>query len=636
MPYYLDPNSNFNSWTMQKKVLDPQERFLQQWNQVLVLVCVLAVSLDPWFFYIPIIDNKKKCLDLDKTSKITVCVLRSITDILYIFHIILQFRIGFIDPSSRVYGRGELIEEDSSGIAKRYLSSYFIVDIVAVLPLPQIVILIIAPSVNRPISLVTKEMLKIVISVQYFPRIFRIYRLYKEVTRTAGLFTESAWGGAAFNLSLYMLASNVVGAVWYLISIERQDSCWRSACAKIPFCSSHNLYCGGKTNGNALLLNSSCPLLQPEDIKDPDDFDFGIFLDALQFRVVEKRKFQSKLLYCFWWGLRNLSSLGQNLKTSNFDGEILFAIFISIIGLILFSLIIGNIQKYLQSITVRVEEMRLRRRDAEQWMSHRMLPHDLRKRIRRHEQYKWQETRGVEEDSLIQNLPSDLRKDVKRHLYSSLVKRVVIFEKMDEDLLDELYDRLKPALYTEKSFIIREGSPVDEILFLVRGTLSLKDKDGRDFCGVELLPWALESHSSSSTCPISTRTVQAVTDIEAFALSVDDLKFVTSHFRLHSKQFKHIFRFYSRQWRTWAARFIQEAWRRHYRNKLVKSLREEQDRLKAALAKESTNEPSLRATIYASRFAANALRALQRNHTTGAKLSPTLPMLLQKPAGPEL
>lgn len=81
-------------------------------------------------------------------------------------------------------------------------------------------------------------------------------------------------------------------------------------------------------------------------------------------------------------------------------------------------------QKYLQSITVRVEEMRVRRRDAEQWMSHRMLPDILKERIRRHEQYKWQETRGVEEDLLLQDLPRDLRRDLKRHLCWSFLKKV--------------------------------------------------------------------------------------------------------------------------------------------------------------------------------------------------------------------
>jgi len=73
---------------------------------------------------------------------------------------------------------------------------------------------------------------------------------------------------------------------------------------------------------------------------------------------------------------------------------------------------------------VREEEMRVRKRDAEQWMSHRMLPDDLRKRIRRYEQYKWQETRGVEEENLLRNLPKDLRRDIKRHFCLDLLKKV--------------------------------------------------------------------------------------------------------------------------------------------------------------------------------------------------------------------
>ena len=68
--------------------------------------------------------------------------------------------------------------------------------------------------------------------------------------------------------------------------------------------------------------------------------------------------------------------------------------------------------------------MRVKRRDAEQWMAHRLLPESLRKRIRRYEQYKWQETRGVDEENLLSNLPKDLRRDIKRHLCLALLMRV--------------------------------------------------------------------------------------------------------------------------------------------------------------------------------------------------------------------
>nr|POF07409.1 cyclic nucleotide-gated ion channel 1 [Quercus suber] len=68
---------------------------------------------------------------------------------------------------------------------------------------------------------------------------------------------------------------------------------------------------------------------------------------------------------------------------------------------------------------------------------------------------------------------------------------------------------------------------------------------------------------------------------------------------------------------------------------LDKSLREAEDRLQDALANEVGTSPSLGATIYASRFAANALRTLRQN---GAHITRVpqrlLPLLPQKPAEP--
>ncbi|XP_042503562.1 cyclic nucleotide-gated ion channel 1-like isoform X2 [Macadamia integrifolia] len=625
-----------------KKLLDPQGPFLQKWNKLFVLSCVIAVSLDPLFFYIPVVDDNDKCLGLDKKLEITANVLRSFTDIFYILHIIFQFRTGFIAPSSRVFGRGVLVE-DPLAIAKRYLSSYFLIDILAVLPLPQVVILIVIPKLKGSESLNTKNLLKFVVLFQYVPRLLRIYPLYKEVTRTSGILTETAWAGAALNLFLYMLASHVLGAFWYLFSIEREYTCWRKACQKQVGCDIHHMYCGGGTIGK-----SSLSIACNHTDQDPH-FDFGIFLDALQSGVVNSNDFPQKFFYCFWWGLRNLSSLGQNLATSTFVWEIAFAVFISIFGLVLFAFLIGNMQTYLQSTTVRLEEMRLKRRDAEQWMSHRLLPDSLRERIRRYEQYKWQETRGVDEENLLCNLPKDLRRDIKHHLCLALLMRVPMFEKMDEQLLDAMCDLLKPALYTEESYIVREGDPVDEMLFIMRGKLSTVTTNGGrtgflnseflkagDFCGEELLTWALDPHSTCNL-PISTRTVKALSEVEAFALKAEDLKFVASQFRrLHSKQLRHTFRFYSQQWRTWAACFIQAAWRRYYKKKIEESLREEEDRLQNALAREEGSAPSLGATIYASRFAANILRAVRRNGARKARVPERLPpMLLQKPAEPD-
>ncbi|XP_057851426.2 probable cyclic nucleotide-gated ion channel 6 isoform X2 [Cryptomeria japonica] len=603
-----------------KKIFDPQDKFLQKWNKIFVISCLAAVSVDPLFFYLPVINNDSECLDIDDNIAIIATVLRTITDIFYLMHMALQFRTAFIAPSSRVFGRGELVI-DPIKIAKRYLSTYFIIDILAVLPLPQVVIWIIMPRMRGSAALNTKNSLRFIVLLQYLPRFIRIFSLSKEV----------------------------LGACWYFLALERRDTCWREACSNNSnTCETRMLYCEKHSDPPHILSEADKNYFQSYcNASGSEHFDFGIYADALTSRIVTSPKFLQKYFYCLWWGLRNLSSLGQSLVTSTYLWEILFAMFIAILGLVLFALLIGNMQTYLQSLTVRLEEMRVKRRDTEQWMRHRLLPENLRERVRRYDQYKWLETRGVDEETLIYNLPKDLRRDIKRHLCLDLVRRVPLFESMDEQLLDAMCERLKPSLYTEHTYIVTEGDPVDEMLFIIRGHLESDTTNGGrtgffnrgllkqgDFCGEELLTWALDPKSGANL-PSSTRTVRALTEVEAFALRAEDLKFVASQFRrLHSRQVQHTFRFYSQHWRTWAACFIQAAWRRYCRRKNEEIRRREEKRLRAALSGNGNASPSLGATIYASRFAANALRFhRQRNLQLPERTTPVIK--LQKPAEPD-
>ena len=120
-----------------KKILDPQDKLLLLWNRLSVVSCILAVSVDPLFYYLPVINQTSNCIGIDRKLAITVTTLRTIVDAFYLIHMALQFRIAYIAPSSRVFGRGELVI-DPAKIARRYLRGYFIVDFLAVLPLPQV------------------------------------------------------------------------------------------------------------------------------------------------------------------------------------------------------------------------------------------------------------------------------------------------------------------------------------------------------------------------------------------------------------------------------------------------------------------------------------------------------------------
>ncbi|PNX94924.1 cyclic nucleotide-gated ion channel-like protein [Trifolium pratense] len=651
---------NHEQW--KKRILDPGSDIFLEWKRAFLFSSILSLFVDPLFFYLPSVaiatDKSSSCMVTDLNLGIVVTCFRTFADVFYLLNMIIKFRTAFVSPSSRVFGRGELVM-DPRLIAKRYLRSEFFLDLFAALPLPQIVIWFIMPAIRSSHADHTNNALVLIVLIQYVPRLYMIFPLSSQIVKATGVVTKTAWAGAAYNLLLYLLASHVLGASWYLLSIERHATCWKSECRNenLPVkcvlsyldCSTINDVDRAKW-ANTTSVFGNC---NPES----STFKYGIFGIAVENNVVSS-VFIEKYLYCLWWGLQNLSSYGQGLTTSTFVWETAFAILISIVGLVLFAHLIGNMQTYLQSITVRLEEWRLKRRDTEEWMKHRQLPQFLRERVRRFVQYKWLATRGVDEETILRGLPTDLRRDIQRHLCLDLVRRVPFFSQMDDQLLDAICERLVSSLSTQGTYIVREGDPVTEMLFIIRGRLESSTTNGGrtgffnsitlrpgDFCGEELLAWALLPKSTLNL-PSSTRTVKALVEVEAFELRAEDLKFVANQFRrLHSKKLQHTFRFYSYHWRTWAACFIQAAWRRFKKRVLANSLslreyksfineqvrdqmeREEEER-GSVTSNTAQVKQNLGVTILASRFAANTRKGVQ-------KIKDVEMLKLQKPEEPD-
>lgn len=628
-----------------KRILDPRGDDLSRWNRCFLVACLVSLFVDPLFFYLPEV-RSQMCMDASVPLERALTVIRSAVDVFYIIQIIVRFHTAYVAPSSRVFGRGELII-DSSKIAQRYLRREFWFDLLAALPLPQLLIWIALPRLRGSRRISAKIILRFIIIFQFLLRLCLIIPLSSQIVKATGVVMETAWAGAVYNLMLFMLASHVIGSCWYLLAIERQEQCWKKVCDLHPNCQYHFFDCstlnavGREDWFRSTNISSLC-------IPGSQFFQFGIYVDALNFEITST-DFFSKYFYCLWWGLRNLSSIGQDLSTSTYIGEINFSIIIAIVGLVLFALIIGNMQTYLQSTTARLEEWRIKRTDTEQWMHHRQLPSELKESIRRYDLYKWITTHGVDEESILKGLPLDLRRDIKRHLCVDLVRRVPLFDQMDECTLDAICERLKPVLCTTDTCLVREGDPVNEMLFIIRGHLdSYTTGGGRtgflnscrigpgDFCGEELLTWALDPRPSI-ILPSSTRTVTALTEVEAFALVSEDVKFVASQYRkLHSKQLRHTFRFHSLQWRSWAACFIQAAWFRYKRRKEAAELKamecNESPICESASEKTSNSSPPV---VSGQAIYAAALTASRRGGSLRGGSELELLSALQKPVEPD-
>ncbi|WOG96814.1 hypothetical protein DCAR_0416151 [Daucus carota subsp. sativus] len=562
-------------------VMNPHNKKVQNWNKFFVISCLFAVFLDPLFFFVLSVKQDNKCIVFHATFTKVLISLRSLTDFIYLLHMLLQFRLAYVAPETRVVGSGDLVDHPKK-IALNYLSGYFLIDFFVVLPLPQIIIwLVLKKFKGSSEANFAKNFLRAAILIQYIPRLYRILPMLAGQSASGFIF-ESAWANFVINLLTFVLSGHVVGSCWYLFGLQRVNQCLRDACVE-DWCIRF-IDCG-RGNENETFSNDpkwtdwTTNATAGACFYD-ESFTYGIYKQAVN--LTTQPDLKTRYIYSLFWGFQQISTLAGNQTPSYFVWEVLFTMAIIGLGLLLFALLIGNMQNFLQALGRRRLEMSLRRRDVEQWMSHRRLPERHRRLIRESERYNWSATRGVNETMLLENLPEDLQRDIRRHLFK-FVQKVRIFSMMEEPILDAMREKLKTKTYVKESRILVRGGLIDKMVFIVRGKLVSIGKDmirvpllEGDVCGEELLRRCLE-HSSVNRDEEriripghklqSDREVICETNVEAFTLRAADLEEVTSLFSrfLRNPRVQGALRYESPYWRGLAAARIQVAWR--YRKK---------------------------------------------------------------------
>ena len=133
----LDDQKLLYQLIWKNEILDPNSNIVTRWNYIFLLICVIALFIDPLYFLLPSVGSDHACLTADHCLLTSLTIFRSFADLFYILHIVIKFRTAFVSRRSRVFGRGELVR-DPYEIAWKYIKSDFVIDFAATLPLPQV------------------------------------------------------------------------------------------------------------------------------------------------------------------------------------------------------------------------------------------------------------------------------------------------------------------------------------------------------------------------------------------------------------------------------------------------------------------------------------------------------------------
>ena len=142
---------------------------------------------------------------------------------------------------------------------------------------------------------------------------------FSEFASTSSILFDSFEAIAWTPLTTLRWNMQIAGAFWYLLAVERNDTCWRKACIGSGKCNIDFLYCGNKhmrgfadwRRVSEKVLGSKCAIKEDND---SSPFNYGIYTQAIESRTVSSNVFFSKFCYCLWWGLQNLRSSSYSFR----------------------------------------------------------------------------------------------------------------------------------------------------------------------------------------------------------------------------------------------------------------------------------------------------------------------------------
>uniref|UniRef100_A0A3Q2QPW6 Potassium voltage-gated channel subfamily H member 8 n=1 Tax=Fundulus heteroclitus TaxID=8078 RepID=A0A3Q2QPW6_FUNHE len=371
-------------------------------------------------FYVAVTVPYNVCFigdDDDLTRSTTVSDIG--VEILFIIDIIFNFRTTFVSKSGQVIF-------NARQICIHYLTTWFIIDLVAALPFDLLY------AVKVSVSVV--HLLKTV-------RLLRLLRLLQKMDR----YSQHSTVVLTLLMSMFALLAHWMACIWYII---------------------------GKMEMEANAYNWDIGWLH----------ELGKRLESPYGGMVEVNatgsgpSIRSVYIASLYFTLSSLTSVGFGNVSANTDAEKIFSVCIMLIGALMHALVFGNVTAIIQRMYSRWSQYHTRTKDLKDFIRVHHLPQSLKQRMLEYFQTTWSVNNGIDCNELLKDFPDELRSDITMHLNKEILE-LSLFASASRGCLRSLSLHIKTSFCTPGEYLLRQGDALQAIFFVCSGSMEvLKDE----------------------------------------------------------------------------------------------------------------------------------------------------------------
>lgn len=380
----------------ERRIILPNSRTRTIWDSLQILFVVYVALVLPFrlgFSVVPEVGSVGWWLEL-------------IVDLYFMVDIVLNFRFFAYEDHDRS------VIDDPRKIRRHYLRSWFIVDLVSVLPISYIMQIMAKPNQNGGYSKLFKVLR--VVRIAKLLRLLRFKRLQEENVLMKRFNASSKLIRAIFTA---LATTHFYACIWFGFSNERDG--WAARAFPISG------YCSTEDRESLACFDSATP--------------------------------QVKYLYSFWFcaSLFLASEMFLSIVPRT-HGEVILTIVGQTMAAILFGYILGAVGQMIAAKHPLQEKVDVKLAELREFLTDKRIPKQLKTDIREymHELY---EKKIYDVREVTAQLPPGLAHQLFDAMYSDTLMRVPLFKDLTQAALRQICLVMKPYTARRGEYIYREG-----------------------------------------------------------------------------------------------------------------------------------------------------------------------------------
>ncbi|KAG7400793.1 Potassium voltage-gated channel sub H member 5 [Phytophthora boehmeriae] len=338
---------------------------------------------------------------------------------MFFMDVIQNFLVGYyVDDDDNMV-------RDRRLIARRYLTSWFLPDVLAFLPLDYIV----APSGANNENASTSNAQVLSLRLARLTRLLRVTKLTRliKLRHFAAKVEDALDLDAVFSrlfrlICQVLLVTHIFSCFWHLIGFNSEDE------------------------GISWVIDAGI-----------QDKGFGV-----------------RYIYSFYWVVATVCGVGYGDVHATNQDERLFSMAVSVVGASGFGLIIGNLTKIMENWHRETSSRARKLSMIQSFVRKKRLPRALKVRLMRYFRHYIAKTSAFDERELLCEFSLSLRGEILQETYKNTFFRIPAFKRLSAQFVLDMAMFIKPLIVVNGDILAREGCVGTEMFILNTGIIEVR------------------------------------------------------------------------------------------------------------------------------------------------------------------